>query len=183
VTLETFRRERFEELVGEIFDPLQRYLGRRVSPHDAADLLSETLLTIWRRLDDVPDDRALPWSYGVARRVLANHHRGRRRHLRLVSRLESEPMPVVPDPSDGAVDPELAEALASLPEADQELIRLWAWEQLEPREIALVIETSPNAVSSRLTRAKRKLAAALLRQDRSLTGHERDRHTEEQSNE
>jgi len=92
-------------------------------------------------------------------------------------------MSVVPDPSDEAVDPELAEALASLPEADQEILRLWAWEQLEPREIALVLETSPNAVSSRLSRAKRKLAAALPRQDRSLTGHERDRHTEEQSNE
>ena len=41
------------------------------------------------------------------------------------------------DPAGQMEDPALAEALAGLPAADQEILRLWAWEQLEPREIAL----------------------------------------------
>jgi len=175
-------RHRFEDLVGEVFDPLQRYLGRRVSVDDAADLLSETLMTIWRRLDDIPKESVLPWCYGVARRVLANHHRGRRRHLRLVARLESQRSPVAADPSDGFDDLDLADALGTLPEPDQEVLRLWAWEQLEPREIALALDTTANAVSLRLSRAKKKLAAALPRQDASTSGHKRDRHAEEKSN-
>ena len=73
---ELARRDRFEAALREVYEPLQRYLGRRCAPDDAAEVLNDTLLTIWRRLDDVPADRRLPWTYGVARRCLANHRRG-----------------------------------------------------------------------------------------------------------
>jgi RNA polymerase sigma-70 factor (ECF subfamily) len=76
-------------------------------------------------------------------------------------------------------DPALEAALSELTESDQELLRLWAWEQLEPREIATVLQTTPNAVSLRLTRAKAKLESKLRRQDPSTAGQKRDRHTEE----
>jgi RNA polymerase sigma-70 factor (ECF subfamily) len=51
--------------------------------------------------------------------------------------------------------------LASLPEGDREILRLWAWERLEPGEIAMVLQVSPNAATLRLSRARRKLADAL----------------------
>jgi RNA polymerase sigma-70 factor (ECF subfamily) len=50
------RRERFERVAGEVSEPLQRYLRRRAPAADAADALADTLLVVWRRLDDVPDD-------------------------------------------------------------------------------------------------------------------------------
>ncbi len=170
------RRQRFELVAAQVYEPLQRYLGRRATPDDAADALSEVLLTVWRRLDDVPTDFPLPWCYGVARRCLANQRRGAKRHLRLVERITSE---ASTSPSHEIDDPVLEAALSELSEADQELLRLWAWEQLEPREIATVLQTTPNAVSLRLTRAKAKLESRLTRQDSSTAGQKRDRHTEE----
>jgi RNA polymerase sigma-70 factor (ECF subfamily) len=170
------RRQRFELVAAQVYEPLQRYLRRRASPDDAADALSDVLLTVWRRLDDVPTDLPLPWCYGVAKRCLANQRRGARRHLRLVERITAEASISSTHESD---DPILETALTEMSESDQELLRLWAWEQLEPREIATALQTTPNAVSLRLTRAKAKLESNLTRQDSSTAGQKRDRHTEE----
>jgi len=175
------RRQRFEAIAAEVYDPLQRYLRRRASPDDAGDLLGDVLLTIWRRVDDVPDESPLPWCYSVARRTLSNHRRGLRRRLRLVERLESEPRPaMLLDPAEDLEDDDLAAALRALPAADQEIIRLWAWEQLEPREIAETLGSTANAVSLRLSRAKKKLAETMSRQSPPESGHKGDRHAEEQ---
>jgi RNA polymerase sigma-70 factor (ECF subfamily) len=179
VSSEGARRARFEAVVADIYDPLQRYLRRRAPGDEAPDVLAEVLLTVWRRLDEVPEEAVLPWSYGVARRTLANHRRAASRHLRLVERLETERPELADDPADSLKDPELTAALASLPAADQEVLRLWAWEQLEPREIAQVLGSTPNAVSLRLSRARKKLADALNRQDPSAAGHIGDETTEE----
>ena len=64
-------RARFEELAGAVVEPLRRFLVRRTDAATADDVLAETLLVCWRRLDEVPDP-ALPWTYGVARHCLAN---------------------------------------------------------------------------------------------------------------
>ncbi|MGA8246093.1 MAG: sigma factor-like helix-turn-helix DNA-binding protein, partial [Nocardioides sp.] len=52
-----------------------------------------------------------------------------------------------------------------------ELLRLWAWEQLTPSEIATVLGTTPNAVGIRLHRAKERLRAELRKAD-GADGHE-----------
>src|SRR6476469_3060928 len=82
------------------------YAVRRVAdPADAADIVAETFLVAWRRLDDVPAGaEARPWLFGVARRVLANHYRGERRRHALADRLrdslhQAVPPPEVPEPS------------------------------------------------------------------------------------
>ncbi len=163
------RRRRFESLVAEVHDPLTRYLRRRSTFADADDVLSEVLLTVWTRLDDVPAGAELPWSYGVARRALANHRRGEQRRLQLVRRIEAQP-PVTYDPLGAEGNPDLAAALASLNDSEREVIALWAWEGLEPREIAAVLGTTPNAVSLRLGRAKKKVSER-LRQNQPHAGH------------
>jgi RNA polymerase sigma-70 factor (ECF subfamily) len=169
------RRARLEQVAAEVYEPLQRYLSRRANRDDAADVLADTLLVVWRRLDEVPDE-PLPWCYGVARRTLANHRRGDDRRLRLVQRTAAQPTPPASGDPQLAVehgDPELGAAIATLSETEQEIVHLWAWERLEPREIAAVLDTTPNAVSVALSRAKRKLAERLEpgRQDRPDAGH------------
>lgn len=167
------RRERFETVVDEVFDPLQRYIRRRIGADRADDVLSDVLLTAWRRFDDAPLERVLPWCYGIARRTLANAHRGHRRHLKLVQRLEAEPQPgFAPDPGDAGPDAEMSSALESLSDDDRETLRLWAWEQLEPREMATVLDISVNAATLRLSRARTRLADRLARQDDAASGHE-----------
>lgn len=171
----TQARYRFEKVVEEVFDPLQRYLRRRLPADQVDDVLSDTLLVMWRRLDDIPRDAALPWCYSVARQSLANHRRSDRRRLALVDKLAAQPAS-----AQGAEpqDPELEAALGRLSEPDRELLHLWAWEQLEPREIAFVTGLTVNAVSLRLTRAKKKLEKEMTRQNPARAGHRRDESTQ-----
>jgi RNA polymerase sigma-70 factor (ECF subfamily) len=161
------RRRRFEELVAQTYEPIQRYLRRRTDPASADDVLGDVLLVLWRRLDDVPPEAPLPWAYGVARGCLANNRRSAARQERVVVRLARAPRPAEPD-EDGV----LAEALDALPDADRELLRLWAWERLTPAELAQVLGITANAASIRLHRAKGKLRKLLLaRKDGGATGH------------
>jgi RNA polymerase sigma-70 factor (ECF subfamily) len=179
VPADTSAKSKFNQITEEIYEPLQRYLLRRAPRPDAEDALSEILLTVWRRLDDVPVDHILPWCYGIARRTLANQRRGQRRALRLAERLQAEPTEHQPDPGEALGDPRLDRALRRLNDQEQEIVRLWAWEQLEPREIAIVVGISPNAAALRLSRAKKKLSQEMTRQDLGSAGHISSRGTEE----
>ncbi|WP_234444440.1 RNA polymerase sigma factor [Streptomyces sp. NRRL F-525] len=174
------RRARFEGLAHLVVEPLHRYLLRRTGADMVDDVLSETMLVLWRRLDDVPGleegaepepGDVLPWCYGVARGCLANARRADGRRLRLVERLirSQEEAPA------GAADhSELHAALGDLGALDREVVRLWAWEGLAPRQIAEATGLTSNAVSIRLHRAKARLADRLGRKDAEPTGHKRD---------
>lgn len=161
----------FDAVVAEVYEPLQRYLRRRCRPEEFDDVLNETLLVIWRRLDDIPERRVLPWSYGVARRCLANARRGADRRLRLVGRLGRALPATYTEEWVGESDALLHDAIGRLSELDREVIRLWAWERLEPREIAEVLRMTPNSVSVRLTRARRRLESDVARKDPDSGGH------------
>lgn len=166
----------FEALAGELIEPLRRFLARRTDPATADDVLADTLLVCWRRRDDVPTapGEALPWAYGVARNCLANAQRGVRRQERVAARIAVVDPPAQTAPGPGEGDGRLDEALAALPERDAELLRLWAWEQLTPAEIAEVLDISPNAASIRLHRAREKLRDQ-LRKTGAPAGHEESR--------
>lgn len=160
----------FDEVFLEVYEPLQRYLHRRCDASDVDDLLSETLLAIWRRLDDVPEGRALPWSYSIARGALANHRRGRDRRRRLVERVAQADGNAAGFAWAEPADASLHAAVERLSPVDQEVVRLWAWEQLEPREIAESLDTTANAVSVRLHRIRRRLEREIARQDPGVAG-------------
>jgi len=95
--------ERFAALFNRTHRPLLAYAVRRVTdPADAADIVAETFLVAWRRLDEVPpDEQARPWLFGVARRVLANYYRGEHRRVALGERLRTSLAEVVPAPEAG----------------------------------------------------------------------------------
>jgi RNA polymerase sigma-70 factor (ECF subfamily) len=152
------RTAHFEALVTTAYEPLQRYLRRRTDPASADDVLGDVLLVMWRRLDEIPAEAELAWCYGVARGCLANSVRADRRRLRLVNRLAREPV-YAPTPPSADVD--LDGALASMRPADREVLHLWAWEGLAPREMAVVLGITPNAASIRLHRATQRLRAGL----------------------
>ena len=166
-------RARFEALAAEVVEPVRRFLARRTDPDTAEDVLAETLLVCWRRLDQVPE-HALPWVYGVARNCLANAQRAERRRERLAARISIVAPPDQTTPTPSERDDELLEAMAALRPEDAELLRLWAWEQLTPAQIATVLQISPNAASIRLHRAREKLREE-LRKVRQVSGHEQSR--------
>lgn len=168
------RRERFAELFAIAYEPLQAYVLRRGGGSDTDDVVAEALTVLWRRLDDVPADAPIAWALGVARRCLANHRRSAARRDQLVERIAANP---VPTPS---ADESLDEALAYLDADQREILRLWAWEGLAPREIAVAMNITANAASIRLHRARRDLAQFLhSRKNTVMTGHTGDKTTEE----
>jgi RNA polymerase sigma-70 factor (ECF subfamily) len=170
---EAGRRARFEELAPTLVEPLRRFLARRVDPATADDVLSDTLLVCWRRLDELPED-PLPWAYGVARNCLANAQRGSRRQQRLAARISVVDPPTQTTDGPEPPDDTLTDALAALRPDDAELLRLWAWEQLTPAEIATVLGITSNAASIRLHRARGKLKDQ-LRKAGPVSGHEESR--------
>jgi RNA polymerase sigma factor (sigma-70 family) len=153
------RQTRFERLAHEVAAPLRRYVVRRSPAAAVDDVVADVLLVLWRRLDDVPSDDPVPWTYAVARGCLANSRRATQRQLRLVDRISRLDPPR--DQPEDEEHPEVRAALAGLRELDREVVLLWAWEGLAPREIAMVTGLSANAVSIRLHKAKKHLAAAL----------------------
>lgn len=165
--VETSRQQRFEAAYRSLYGPVCGFVLRRVSsPEVAADVVAETFLTLWRRLDDGPPGEALrPWTYGIARRVIANHLRGERRRDALADRLAVELAQVtaqLPDPADGVVEQAgVRAALARLSPRDQDLLRLVAWEGLTADELGVVLGIRPAAARLRLHRARRRLTAAL----------------------
>jgi RNA polymerase sigma-70 factor, ECF subfamily len=159
------RQAKFEALVGKVGEQLRRYARRRVDHHTADDVVAEAFVVIWRRLDEVPAGHELPWCYAVTRLCLQNTQRSQRRHTSLVRRLASVESPHETAPWEDAADadPDLRQALRSLRPADRELLWLWAWEDLAPQEIAVLLGVSANAASIRLHRARRRLADELGR--------------------
>lgn len=137
-------------------------LRRAASPEDAADIVAETFLVAWRRLDDVPvGEEARLWLYGTARRVLANQRRGERRRTRLGERLR-EALRQSPTIYSTPHRADVIHALSGLSDGDRELLLLVGWEELTPTQAARVLKISPLAVRSRLHRARRRLRALLV---------------------
>ena len=174
VSSETEQHDRFRRIYAGNFAPLLAYALRRVEqPEDAADIVAETFLVAWRRGHEIPVDAEVRlWLYGVARRVLANHHRGGLRRERLGERLRQRIVAAVtPDP--GSEVPErltVQAALARLGAMDREVLTLTVWEGLEPREAAQVLRVSPAAVRTRLSRARARMRD-LVGDDPAPPGH------------
>ena len=143
------------------FDDVWRFARRRCRSADVADdLTAETFAVAWRRRADLPEGHeARLWLFGAARKVLANHERGERRRWQLVERLEAlwSP-PAAEDRDEGGA---LRAALAALRPADRDLLVMAAWDELPVRDIAVLLGVTPNAVSIRLHKARKRLAAAL----------------------
>lgn len=165
-------RRLFELAERDILAYALRRVGRAA---DAADVVAETFLVAWRRLDEVPTgDAARLWLYGVARRQLANQRRGDLRRSALADRLREELVSSAAEATehtqaDGVAA--VSAALGRLSEEDRELLTLSSWEGLSPRELAVVLGIPAVTLRSRLHRARRRLRAELDRND--ATGESR----------
>lgn len=156
----TAERE-FEDAVTPLVPLLLRYFARRVTPvDDAADCTSETLIVLWNQRKRLPVDESerRAWAYGIARKVLSNHRRGRIRRSLAHEALRAAvavPAPAIPDEAFIA-----AAALKLLPERDQELIRLVVWEELSIAEAGRIVGVGAATARSRYSRALARLRSA-----------------------
>jgi RNA polymerase sigma-70 factor (ECF subfamily) len=160
---------RFTMLYREHHWRVRDFAYRRVGADLADDIVADTFLVTWRRINDVPD-AAVPWLYRVALYEIANLRRRQAKALRLQSALlEGNSGAGVAPSSDDATDlvRAVAHAFDSLTPREQEILRLAAWEQLSAAEGAAVLGCSVSAYRMRLHRARANLATRSGAQDRT----------------
>lgn len=150
--------ERFRRIYTDNFDPVLAYALRRVdTPADAADVVAETFLVAWRRIEELPPPEEIRlWLFGTARRMLANNRRGLKRRTDLTTRLGThlESLPSM-DPAElASAHIDVHRCLGRLGELEREALMLACWEGLAPREIARVLGVRPATVRTRLARAR-----------------------------
>ena len=157
---------------GAIFDrhgsTLLRFLARRVDPAEAEDLLGDVFRIAFERRSAFEQDRASarPWLYGIAANVVAKHHRSEARRFRAMARVPAG-RPLDEDPAERAVAAadasarwtRVMDAIGALPEAERQILLLFAWEELSYEEIALALGIPVGTVRSRLSRGRARLAA------------------------
>ncbi|MDH3605600.1 MAG: sigma-70 family RNA polymerase sigma factor [Acidimicrobiia bacterium] len=158
----------FRSLYDRYYDAIHSYFLRRTTRPNAQDLTAEVFVVAWRRIEDVPrGEETLLWLYGVAANVAAHERRSMARGARLDATLRSVPTtgPEEPEPQvvrRAEYDKVLA-AASRLRPADQEILRLAAWEELPHDQISRLLGCSVAAVDQRLHRAKKRLAKEFSR--------------------
>ena len=145
---------------------MREYCSRRLNVNEANDATAEVFLVAWRKIDRLPPpDEQLAWLYGVARNVVRNMERSRRRQVRLGAKLSATRRAVASSPEQQTVrrseDQLVVEAMNTLKPDDRELLRLRTWEEMSRAELAAVFGITPEAIDMRLNRAMKRMARAL----------------------
>ena len=155
---------RAKQLLSENSTDVLRYLGRRTDlPEDAADVLAEAMLVVWKKRDSIPanDSEARMWFFGVARRLLQSYYRGKSRRAELATALREHLSRTIDvadldgEPLGGKED--VRALIANLPQADREIVTLVHWDGFTLAEVAAVMNVSASTVRSRYRRARARL--------------------------
>lgn len=150
----------FREVYREFLGPIRAYLARRVAYGEVEDLAADVFALAWKKRSTVTRGEELPWLYRIASYVVANHRR-RERH-----RLDRLWLFHTPDSAPAAdameeTDPAVASAWGKLTPVEREVLALVIVDGVGVGDVAQVMGVSPNAVSIRVHRAKKRLARLL----------------------
>ena len=152
--------------------PVFHFLCRMLNNEDDAnDLAQETFVRVYRSRESFrTNEKFTTWLFTIAANLARNHFRWRTRHPNVSLETPSEnaeqtlgsTLPANdPAPSDQALAAERAAAVRNavheLPEDLREAIVLCEWEEHSVAEAAILLESTPKAVESRLYRARQLL--------------------------
>jgi RNA polymerase sigma-70 factor, ECF subfamily len=155
------RLSTFEDLYRGSRDDLYAYvaglLRDRVAAEDVTALAFERAYRKWDRFDPLRGT-ARGWLFGIARNAALDELRKRKREAPLTH----DPAAAEAAQPDGDLERQLtvAEALATLPAAERELVSLKFFAGLNNKEIAETTGISPTNVGTRIHRAMTKLRQA-----------------------
>lgn len=157
--------DRVAPLAGELAR-FARWLAS--NPHDADDVVQETLIRALRARDVPPSDRALrAWLFRIARNVHVDQRRAQAARDRFVV-LEGgrDELDEIGEPAAGLAHAQidrfdLERALAELPEGTRAaLVLVDVWE-FDHAEVATILDVPVGTVKSRVARGRARLAALL----------------------
>jgi RNA polymerase sigma-70 factor (ECF subfamily) len=166
---------RFEVIYRRHGPAVHSYLRRRLGDPVAEDVCADVFVRAFRGRAryDVRHDTALPWLFGIAGNLIADHRRAEGRRLRALERLAAAGAGgQATDTADAFAElaPDLTRALRRLPAADRDALLLVAWGELSYEETAHALDVPIGTVRSRIARARRRLAHDTDLRPIALTG-------------
>ena len=108
-----------------------------------------------------------PWLFGIATNLVARYRRAEARRYRALARARDMPSAgshedrVVAKVAARRLLPQLLAALAALSQGERDVVLLVAVSQLSHEEVAQALGISAGTVGSRLSRARKRLRAAI----------------------
>jgi RNA polymerase sigma-70 factor (ECF subfamily) len=150
---------------------VRRYVARRVGDDAGDDLASEVFIRAFRARARFRAEHAsaLPWLLGIANNVIADHRRLERRRFAALERMTQQTAAPV-ESNDVGVAAELIGALRMLPAVERDTFLLVVWGEVTQEEAAVALGVPVGTVSSRMTRARKRLEAALASMRPALPG-------------
>ena len=137
-------------------DGVFRYLSRIVGQGDAPDLTQEVFLRVSRsKVPEIPDPALRAWVYRIARNLALNHRRDNGRRPSTVELVDAA------REATQETATAMRQALGQLATLDRDVFLLREVAGLSYDEIALSCEVTPDAVRSRLHRARQHLRTVL----------------------
>lgn len=157
--------DRIAPLAGEL-SRFSRWLA--ASPHDADDVVQETLIRALRARDVPPGERALrAWLFRIARNVNIDQRRAQAARDRFVvleggrDELEEVEEPVTRTAYEHIERADLERALADLPEGTRAALVLTDVWEFDHAEVAAILDVPVGTIKSRVARGRARLAAIL----------------------
>lgn len=162
----------FSELYARHVGEVYRWFRRRLD-WAASDLTAETFARAWLgrgRFRDERDGSALPWLLGIASNVLADTIRRNRIETRARERL-GLPLDLAGEDGYTAVEERLSprdaltRGLGSLPAHERDALELRVVDELSYAQVAKRLAIRPAAARLRVSRALRRLALSVPKED------------------
>ncbi|MDF2991372.1 MAG: DNA-directed polymerase specialized sigma subunit, sigma24 [Microbacterium sp.] len=162
---------------------IHRYVSRRLGTSFAEDVTSETFLVAFaRRASFTGGLDARPWLLGIATVLMQKHARLEARAWRGmqaadIARVHVDDIESAEERMDAdGLAPHLGTALAGLSRGDRDVLLLHTFGELDYAGIAEALGIPLGTVRSRLSRARRKIRAALAPHMTLTIGREREHH-------
>ncbi|MEM7588386.1 MAG: sigma-70 family RNA polymerase sigma factor, partial [Acidobacteriota bacterium] len=163
--------DEFERIYSSYYRVVRSFFSKRVPAEDVLDLTQETFLGIYRGMATYREQQRLgPWIFQIAKNGLRKHRRWNEAAKRSgdeyslddagATALEAETVETAADPEQEVLDRErsaiLQRAIAGLPPTQFRSLNLWL-EGCSTREIAELLQISPETAKSHLYRARKWL--------------------------
>ncbi|MCX6402598.1 MAG: sigma-70 family RNA polymerase sigma factor [Actinobacteria bacterium] len=164
------QKEEFEHLFNSYAKSVRAFIWRRSNGLDVGvssvdDIEADVWTIAWARKESAPTDAELElaWLFQISRHVLANHIRKSVTRRKISNTFHPDEITALAADSLVLLNEEIKEVFEVLNASEREVMALSVWESMKPAQIALVLGLTPNAVSIRLNKARKKISDYLER--------------------
>jgi RNA polymerase sigma-70 factor (ECF subfamily) len=164
------QKEEFEHLFNSYAKSVRAFIWRRSNGLDVGvssvdDIEADVWSIAWARKESAPTDAELElaWLFQISRHVLANHIRKSVTRRKISNTFHPDEITALAADSLVLLNEEIKEVFEVLTASEREVMALSVWESMKPAQIALVLGLTPNAVSIRLNKARKKISDYLER--------------------